>query len=66
MRMFFPAYVSAKILVNDANPARKTAEVGNMSLGSNVQAEEMLMIVPPFCDCIAGTTRRVARMTFNR
>jgi hypothetical protein len=58
--------VSVKIFVKAANPARNTAEVGNIALGSNAQAVEMLMIAPAFCACMIGVTSRVGRITFNR
>src|SRR5690349_20932341 len=47
IRILNCACVSQKIFVNAANPARKTAEVGNISLGSKAHAEEMLTITPP-------------------
>jgi hypothetical protein len=34
-------------LVKAARPARNTAEVGNIALGSNAQAVEMLMMALP-------------------
>ena len=49
-----------------ARPARKTAEVGNIALGSNAQAVEMLMIAPRLLLPMIGATRRVGRMTFIR
>jgi hypothetical protein len=45
MRTLSAAYWSAK---NAASPARKTAEVGNIGLGSKAQAVETLMMAPPF------------------
>ena len=47
MRMPNAAWVSQKIFVNAARPARKTADVGNISLGSKAHAVEMLTITPP-------------------
>ena len=48
------------------SPARNTAEVGNIGLGSKAQAVEMLIMAPDFCAFITGATRRAARMTFIR
>ncbi|MNO10049.1 hypothetical protein D3C81_2336620 [compost metagenome] len=53
-------------MVKDARPARNTAEVGNIALGSKAQAVEMLMITPFFCRCMSGVTRRVGRITLSR
>ncbi|MNT73032.1 hypothetical protein D3C72_2116910 [compost metagenome] len=53
-------------MVKAASPARNTAEVGNIALGSKAQAVEMLMMLPPPCFCMWGTTRRVGRITLSR
>ena len=66
MRTLSCAYLSAKSFVNAARPARKTADVGNISLGSNAHAVEMLTITPERCVCMIGVTRRVGRITFIR
>jgi hypothetical protein len=66
MRTLCGAYCSAKILVKAASPARNTAEVGNIGLGSKVQAVEMLTMAPPFCCAMIGAARRVGRITFIR
>ena len=66
MRTLSAAYWSANTFVNAASPARKTAEVGNIGLGSKAQAVEMLMMAPPFCCAMVGATRRVGRITFIR
>ncbi|MGY3409196.1 hypothetical protein ACVWZV_005309 [Bradyrhizobium sp. GM5.1] len=58
--------MSVKIFVKAARPARNTAEVGNIALGSNAQAVEMLMMAPPFCVCMIGITSRVGRITLSR
>jgi hypothetical protein len=58
MRTFWAACWSAKILVKAASPARKTAEVGNIGLGSNAHAVEMLMMAPLRCFTVAGVTTR--------
>ena len=58
--------MSAKTLVKAASPARNTPEVGNIGLGSKVQAVEMLTIAPPFCATMIGVTSRVGRIDVHQ
>ncbi|MCY1381474.1 hypothetical protein D9M69_693850 [compost metagenome] len=52
--------------MKEASPARNTAEVGNIALGSKAQAVEMLTMEPAFWRCMIGVTSRTGRMTLSR